>query len=198
MYILISLSLTFCRKRRVVSFFTSEGERVASYKTLLRNTRSILRSDPAMIISDGSRALRKATDAIYPGIPFQYCLNHKLNLVRKHIKPELKPYFLSMYRMFSNSPTIMTSLCYFNNLRSFLIHHAPEAYPHLISNSDYLFTYHTQPSILHKQLKTNNLIESVNSQIRFSLNHAIYLQKSSSLKRGIFCLIKKINYSLQA
>lgn len=138
-----------------------------------------------LFVIDGSRALRKAIDAVYgDNNPVQRCRNHKVKNVCDHLPLELKDQTKSgMKAAFKLSAE--EGMKRLETLASWFDREYPGAAASLREGLEEMFTINRLdlPASLRRSLATTNIIESPNSGVRMRTRRVTNWQGGSMVMR---------------
>lgn len=138
-----------------------------------------------LFVIDGSKALRKAIDAVYGGDnPVQRCRNHKVKNVVDHLPNELRDQAkCAMKAAFKLSAE--DGIKRLETLASWFDREYPGAAASLREGLEEMFTINrlSLPTSLRRSLATTNIIESPNSGVRMRTRRVTNWQDGSMVLR---------------
>ncbi|MGL4388333.1 MAG: IS256 family transposase, partial [Brevinema sp.] len=129
--------------------------------------------NPSLFISDSSYGITSAIEAVYPRSDIQHCFFHSvMNFINVGVNKEDKSNIKSHIRKIFDYADFENIHEYIDNF----INEFPEyAKTFCTMFSDkYLYTYMKYDKSLHKYLRTNNLLESINQKIDIHMSHSKY------------------------
>lgn len=166
--LLCALGITSEGKRQILGFSLTRTEDSNSWKQFVASlkTRGLTGDRLKLVIADDHPAIKGAVDTVYPSVPLQNCIVHKMrNVLRKTsyktkaaVAEDLKGIFKSQ----SKDEAIEKS----RSVVKKWYMTEPKAMESLRFNIEYCFTYFSFPKDLWSKVRTTNILEREFREVR--------------------------------
>lgn len=166
--LLCALGVRTSGERKILGFTLARSEDIENWKKLLTDIkkRGLEGNNLKLIIADDHPAIKTAAEGIYPGIPIQLCIVHKMRNVLKKtswknkaaIGADLKIIFQSQ----SEAEAIEKAK---QTVKKWYVAE-PKATESLRHNIEYCFTYMKFDKNLWSRIRTTNILEREFREVR--------------------------------
>lgn len=193
--LLIAIGITLDGKKEVIGYKLCKGETEVECTGFIDDLyrRGLKGKHLKLVITDGSKGIINGVNQVYPYARIQLCTVHKLrNILRdikekkKHrkglikeasaiFKSEDKPKAIKRYKRFINKWKDKED----------------KAVKTLKRDIEYYFEYYNFPRDERKSIRTNNVIERINREVRRVTRRIGYFQSSESLDIYTYLVFKE-------
>jgi transposase-like protein len=187
--LLAAVGLTKDGKRHVLGFVLGDRENDDSWTALIKDLlqRGLDRSLLALVISDDHKAIQSAVEKEL-GVPHQLCVVHKMrNALVRVAAPHRKEFyadFTDIYWAASKEEALMA----LGRLQAKWFGLYPKATNIATTNPEAFLTFMAQPQALWTILRSTNLIERFNRELRRRLKPAGALHGENALWKLIWAV----------
>lgn len=168
----------------VLGFCISQGERCVE---LLKDLRSRGLEGVEMFVSDEAGAIRHALEEVYPEVPWQYCVFHRLSALRKNVgAAEFRDKMLAeagcIFRAPSKQAAVEEAIAWAGRWKSL----SPWGVQEFMDGLTDSLTFYSLPSDWWKRARTNNPQERVIRTLRGRLDLMGCFYDESAVERAVF------------
>jgi len=180
--LLVAVGMTSDGQRHLLGFVLGDRENMVSWSALIKDllNRGMKREKLALVISDDHKAINSSVDQIL-GLPHQLCVAHKMRnaiaRVSSKVRSEFYRDFTSIYWAHSREEAFQS----IGHLRAKWQKLYPKATEIATSNPDRFLTFMEQPYHFWTILRTTNLIERFNRELRRRLRSAGAMHSENEL-----------------
>lgn len=165
--LLIALGISESGHREVLAFDYADSESYESWRELFRGLRARGIADVDLIVSDDHAGLVQALHETFHGTMWQRCQTHfsrNLNgTVPRALRPQVKALLTDLY----NSPTLNSAVARKEDLLNMLsVNGCQKAHDLLDESFADITAVFTLPSHYRRKLRTTNMIERLNEELR--------------------------------
>jgi putative transposase len=180
--LLASVGLTADGHAHVLGFILGDSESTDSWSALIKDllARGLNRQPLKLVISDDHKAIR-ASVAQELAVPHQLCVIHKMRNVRLRVAAKDRPEFLSDFKTAYWAESKDQALLSLGRLQARWEKLYPAATRTALADADHFLRFMDQPSELWTSLRSSNIIERFNRELRRRLNSAGALPGENSL-----------------
>jgi putative transposase len=199
--ILFALGVKEDDKKYMLSFKLAKSESEEEWLSFLNDLyrRGLKGLNLKLIISDNCKGLRGAVNFVYPYTPLQLCTIHKLRNILskiKHKRQNRKILIKEASSIFKSSNK-EEAIKRFNLFIKRWQNKEPFAVKTLKKDIEYYFAYFDFPPYLRNSLKSVNLLERVNRELRRIIRRIGYFQNQKSLDVFIYLTLKEQNLLIE-
>jgi transposase-like protein len=165
---LMAYGITWDGQREIVDFMISPSESEAAWWGFINrlHKRGLEGEALELVVSDGSPGLVKALEYLYPHVKHQRCWIHKLRNVADKVNVRDQALVLRGARKIYHAPHRKAAIEAFKRWRDAWINQYPRAVRCLEKDLESLLTCFDFPKELRKHIRTTNLIERFNKEVR--------------------------------
>jgi transposase-like protein len=180
--LLVALGLTADGHAHVLGFLLGDRESTDSWSTLLKEllARGLDRSILRLAISDDHKAIRAAVDQEL-AVPHQLCVVHKMRNARLRVASKDRRAFLRDFKAAYWAESKDQALLALGRLQATWQSAYPAATRTALADAEAFLRFMDQPRALWTTLRTSNLIERFNRELRRRLRSAGALPGEDSL-----------------
>lgn len=162
------LGVTHDNQREILGFTIARSESYADWHQLLLNLkkRGLTGHQLQLIISDGAEGLIKAVKHLFPQIPHQTCIVHKMRNVIGACSSQHKTALATDLKKIYQQTTMKQALLQAKTFAKKWYLTEPEAVNRLKYNFQSTLTYYHLPQSEWKQTRTNNILEREFRELR--------------------------------
>lgn len=153
-------------EREVLGWLDWRGETEVSWETLFNNLKVRGLRGVQLVVSDGHKGLVKAAGAAFPGAAWQECQAHFLRRAVEQVKMVDQKAFRSDVRAVLHAPDRERAMDEMKLLRERWEKKAPKAVAYVEEHLDSLLAVLDFPETHHKRLRTTNMVERVNEELK--------------------------------
>jgi transposase-like protein len=190
--VMVIVGITKAGKKRILQMSDIDTESENNVITLLQTLKSRGLRSPSIFIADSAPGITGAIETVFPCADIQHCFFHSIsNFIKVGINKEDKNKIKKHVRnIFDNAE--------FGNINNYIeefIEEFPEYAKKFCSmlSDKYLYTYMKYDKSLHKYLRTNNLLESINQKIDIHISHSKYFNSFDHFGSSLIKKIKDFN-----
>jgi transposase-like protein len=175
--ILVALGVTPEGKRHVLGFLLGDRESDDSWSALVKDllARGLDRSKIKLAISDDHKAIIAAVEKLL-AVPHQLCVVHKMRNVRVRIAAKDQKAFLADFRKIFWADSKEEAYTAIGALQATWRSRYPKAVELTCADPDRFLGFLSEPKAIWKTLRTSNLIERFNRELRRRLKPAGAMQ----------------------
>ena len=168
----------------VLGFGLSRGEEC---RTLLADLRQRGLENVQMFVSDESAAIRSALSEVYPEVPWQYCVFHRLAQLRKDIgATEYRDRMLAEAACIFRCPSRLAALEAAGLWRQRWQATNPSAVDHFLEDFSDSVNFYELPITWWKRVRTNNPLERFIRTLRQRLRPMGCFYDDAAIERAVF------------
>lgn len=192
--VLIALGVTATGKRQVLGVSVALSEAEAHWRAFLQGLQRRGLSGVQLLISDAHEGLNAARQAVFPSVPWQRCQFHLQQNAQSYVpKKEMKGEVASVIRAIFNAPNQVEA--------ERLLKHAVERYektaPRLAAWLEQTlpqgFTVFAFPERHRRCLRTSNVLERVNQEIKRRTRVARLFPHPAACERLVSAILMEIS-----
>lgn len=180
--LLAALGLTADGRAHVLGFLLGDRESTDSWSALLKDllARGLDRKSLRLAISDDHKAIRAAVDTVL-AVPHQLCVVHKMRNARLRVASKDRREFLRDFKAAFWAESKDHALLALGRLQARWEKSYPAATRTALTDADHFLRFMDQPRPLWTVLRSSNLIERFNRELRRRLRSAGALPGEDSL-----------------
>lgn len=180
--LLAALGLTANGRAHVLGFLLGDRESTDSWSALLKDliARGLDRKALRLAISDDHKAIRAAVDAEL-AVPHQLCVVHKMRNARLRVASKDRREFLNDFKGAFWAESKDQALLALGRLQARWEKSYPAATRTALADADHFLRFMDQPRALWTVMRTSNLIERFNRELRRRLRSVGALPGENSL-----------------
>lgn len=165
--LLIVLGVSESGHREVLAFDYADSESYESWRTLFRGLRERGIHDVDLIVSDDHAGLVQALHETFHGTMWQRCQTHFSRNLNGSIPRALRSQVKTLLTDLYNSPTLDAATARKNEMLDALSAHGCQKAHDLLDESFAdITTIFSLPAHYHRKLRTTNMIERLNEELR--------------------------------
>ena len=178
--LLVAMGLTKDGKRHLLGFLLGDKESTDSWSALLKEllARDLKRDALALVISDDHKAIRAAVQNVL-GIPHQLCVIHKMRNTLVRVAAPHRNEFYADFKAAFWADSREAALMALGRLEAKWINLYPKAVQCATADVENFLRFHDQPKPLWTILRSTNLIERFNRELRRRLRPAGAMQSEN-------------------
>jgi len=178
--LLVALGLTKDGKRHVLGLLLGDKESIDSWSALLKEllARGLERDVLALVISDDHKAIRAAVQNVL-GLPHQLCIIHKMRNTLVRVAAAHRQEFHADFKAAFWADSRQDALMALRRLEAKWIKIYPKAVQSATADAEHFLRFHDQPMPLWTILRSTNLIERFNRELRRRLRPAGAMQSEN-------------------
>jgi transposase-like protein len=178
--LLVALGLTKDGKRHLSGFLLGDKESTDSWSALLKEllARGLKRDALALVISDDHKAIRAAVHEVL-GLPHQLCVIHKMRNTLVRVAAPHRQEFYNDFKAAFWADSHHQALIALGRLEAKWIKLYPKAVQTACADAEHFLRFHDQPKPLWTVLRSTNLIERFNRELRRRLRPAGAMQSEN-------------------
>lgn len=175
--LLVAMGLTKDGKRHLLGFLLGDKESNDSWSALLKEllARGLKRDGLALVISDDHKAIRAAVHDVL-GLPHQLCVIHKMRNTLVRVAAAHRSEFYTDFKAAFWAESRQDALMALGRLEAKWIKLYPKAVQSATADAEHFLRFHDQPKPLWTVLRSTNLIERFNRELRRRLRPAGAMQ----------------------
>jgi transposase-like protein len=180
--LLVAIGLTADGRAHTLGFLLGDRESTDSWSALLKDllARGLDRRTLQLVISDDHKAIRSAVEQVL-AVPHQLCVVHKMRNVRLRVAAKDRREFLDDFKTAYWADSLETALLALGRLQARWEKIYPAATRTALADADHFLRFMDQPRPLWTTLRSSNLIERFNRELRRRLRSAGALPGENSL-----------------
>ena len=193
---LIAIGVTLEGKKEIIGFKMCRAESETECEGFINDLykRGLEGANLELVIMDGSKGLRGAVEKVYAYAEIQNCTVHKLRNILRDIKKK-KKHRKKLIKDASNIFQATNKQEAIKRYRSCIKKwetKEPKAIKTLKRNIDDYLVYYQFSKKEHKQLRTTNIIERLNREVRRVSNRIGYFQEKRSAHIYTYLVFKEL------
>ncbi len=153
-------------EREVLGWLDWRGETEVSWETLFNNLKARGLKGVRLVVSDAHGGLVQAAGAAFPGAAWQECQAHFLRRAVEQVKLVDQKAFRSDVGAVLHAPDRERAMDEMRLLRERWEKKAPKAVAYVEEHLDSLLAVLDFPETHHKRLRTTNMVERVNEELK--------------------------------
>jgi transposase-like protein len=180
--LLSAIGLTSSGKRIVLGFLLGDRENIDTWTALIKDllARGLVRENIAMVISDEHKAIVAAVEATL-GVKHQLCVVHKMRNALCRVQSKHRKAFYADFTAAYWASTKNDALRALGRLEASWGNIYPKATQTACANAESFLRFMDEPQGLWTTLRSTNLIERFNRELRRRLNPAGAMQSENEL-----------------
>ncbi len=193
--VLVAYGITLNGIRQIIDFRVVDTESKNKRTGFLQNLqiRELTDETLSLIVTDGSKALQKAVDNVYPIVLRQRCWAHKMRNVANYLKKKDKKESLFEAKKIYSADNLTEARRKFQLWESKWGRIYPKAVECIKKNWEELTAFYKTPKILWKKLRTTNIIERAFREVRRRTRTMSCFNNVESIERIVFAVISRLN-----
>lgn len=193
--VLVAYGIRGDGSRELISFLKVPSESQACWQSFLENLqmRGLQGKPLKLLVMDGGQGLWKAAQEVYPLIEKQLCWVHKLRNVAKHCPKRYRRECTAQASQIMNAPTSATAARRFRLWKAHWQDKAPKAVACLENDFDKLIPVFAFPQVIHKRIRSTNVIERCFREVRRRLKVMGCFPNTASCQRIIYTQFARFN-----
>lgn len=154
--------------RKLIGFTLARAEDENSWRELLENIkqRGLMGNALSLVVMDDSAGAKAAIDKIYPNVPIQNCLVHKLRSVQSKTSYKHKAAVTEDLKAITNADSPDEAIAAAKEIVKKWYIKEEKAMNSLKHNFEYCLTYFQFPKESWKKIRTTNIIEREFREVR--------------------------------
>jgi transposase-like protein len=181
-------------KRTVLGCSVSLSEAEVHWREFLSSLKKRGLDLPKSTTSDAHEGLKAALSAVFPGGPWQRCQFHLQQNAQAYVpKQAMKKPVAADIRAIFNAPSLVEAEDKLTKTVEKYRKSAPELSSWMESNLPEGFTVFTFPESVRRRLRTSNLMENLNHQIRRRTRVASIFPNAASCLRLVSAILMEIS-----
>lgn len=181
-------------KRMILGTSAQLSEAEIHWRTFLSSLKERGMSIPNTITSDAHEGLRKAITTVFPGVPWQRCQFHlQQNALGYVPKQSMKTQVSGDIRSIFDSRDKSSSLERLQQVAQSYAKSAPQLAKWLSDNIPQGLAIQDYPPKIRKKLRTSNMMENINKQIKRRTKVACLFPNTNSIERLVSALLQEIS-----
>ncbi|MDE3245677.1 MAG: IS256 family transposase [Acidobacteriota bacterium] len=153
-------------QREVLGWLDWRGETRVAWETLFRSLKDRGMKDVRLVVSDAHEGLVQAAEEAFPGAQWQECQAHFLRRAVEQVKVAEQKAFRADMRAVLHAPDRERAMDELNLLRGRWGKKAAKGVAYLEEHLDSLLAVLNFPEGHHKRLRTTNMVERVNQELK--------------------------------
>ncbi len=155
-------------ERKILGFTLERSEDIENWKKLLKQVkvRGLKGNNLKLVIADDHSSIKTATDSVYPDLPIQLCIVHKMRNVLKKTSFKNKTAVAGDLKTIFQSQTPEDALIKTKQTVKKWYVTEPKAMESLRFNIEYCFTYMQFPREIWTKIRTTNILEREFREVR--------------------------------
>ena len=199
--LLVAWGIDHGGNREVVDFRVARGEDAASWTAFLtdlerRGVRGENRwaEQLEMIVTDGAGGIESALDTVYPGVPRQLCVFHKVQAIASHLRDRSNraEILKGAARIYWGAGSAPQARARYRRWAQRWQEIEPEAVACFRADFDETLHYLTAPPTYRRALKTNNPIERLIEELERKFASVSVFANEQSWERITFLVWKHL------
>jgi len=180
--LLVALGITSQGKRYILGFLLGDRENIDSWTALLKDllNRGLNRSTLKLAISDEHKAIVSAVEQTL-GIEHQLCVIHKMRNALARVSSQYRKNFYADFTAAFWANSKNDAIFALGKLQAKWISLYPKAVQIATANTDSFLKFFDQPKHLWTILRSSNIIERFNRELRRRLRPAGAMQSENEL-----------------
>jgi transposase-like protein len=193
--ILCAYGISMLGKKELISFMQARYESEEAWFSFVDDLyrRGLVGKNLGLITHDGSPALSKAIDAVYPFIPKQRCWVHKLRNLASKLPKHAHENCLAEAKFIYKRDNRREAARAFEIWRAKWHAKYPKAVACLERDIDNMLTFYDFPVELRSKIRTTNAIERSFREIRRRIRPMSCFENAGSCDRIIYGVISHLN-----
>lgn len=165
--LLIALGISESGHREVLAFDYADSESYESWRELFKGLRARGMADVDLIVSDDHAGLVQALHETFHGTMWQRCQTHFSRNLNGHVPRALRPQVKALLTDLYNSPTLDSATARKEDLLNTLsANNCQKAHDLLDESFADITAVFALPSHYRRKLRTTNMIERLNEELR--------------------------------
>lgn len=194
MAILVAIGVSETGHRQILGTSVALSEQEAHWRSFLRNLQQRSLHGIKLFISDAHEGLKAARKAVFPSIPWQRCQFHLQQNAQSYVpKQDMKKEVAAGIRNIFNAPTETEAKRLLNQLLERYKKSAPRLVAWAEQNLQEGFTVFRYPSDHWRRIRTSNVLERVNREIRRRTRVATIFPNEASCSRLVSAVLMEIS-----
>jgi transposase-like protein len=187
--LLSAIGLTSGGKRIVLGFLLGDRENIDTWTALIKDllARGLMRENIAMVISDEHKAIIAAVETTL-GVKHQLCVVHKMRNTLCRVQSKYRKAFYADFTAAYWAPTKNEALRALGRLEASWGKLFPKATQIACANAEAFLRFMEEPQSLWTTLRSTNLIERFNRELRRRLDPAGAMQSENELWKLVWSI----------
>jgi len=191
--LLCAIGITESGRREFLGFILGGRESTKSWEDFLLHLRRRGLGDPSLIVLDGNAGLLNGIDTIFPGVPLQRCMVHKVRNIATYCPKTLKASVVSEAKRIFYATSKEEALNRFNEWKDRWVKEVPKAVECLEKDLDASLSFYSFPYRHWDKVWTTNIIERAFREFRRRIRAMDSFPTEESCLRIMFALAKLLN-----
>jgi transposase-like protein len=196
--VLVAIGVDSSGRRQILGVSVAISEAEAHWRTFLKSLQERGLTGVTLIISDDHAGLREARQALFPSVPWQRCQFHlQQNAAAYVTRQDLRKQVASDIRAIFNAPERAEA----ERLLKLAVHKYAQCQPKLADwmekNLPEGFTVFNFPPEHRRRLRTTNVLERTNREIRRRTRVATLFPNEASCLRLVSAVLMEISEDWQ-
>lgn len=181
-------------KRIVLGTSAQLSEAEIHWRTFLSSLKQRGMGQPDSVTSDAHEGLKKAITSVFPGIPWQRCQFHLQQNAQAYVpKLEMKTKVAAHIRSIFDAEDKTASLSRLEQVSQIYEKSAPQLSSWLLKNIHEGLTLQDYPPQIRRKIRTSNMMENINKQIKRRTKVACLFPNIDSIVRLVSALLQEIS-----
>lgn len=187
--LLVALGVTESGHRHVLGVLLGDKESLDSWSALLKDllARGLNRDAIALVISDDHKAIRAAVDQVL-GVAHQLCVVHKMRNAMVRVGRNHRAAFYRDFTAVYWAESKDQALLALGRLQATWNHIYPKAVQTAVADAEHFLRFMEQPKSLWTSLRSTNIIERFNREIRRRLDSAGAMHSENELWKLVWAV----------
>lgn len=187
--LLVALGVTESGHRQVLGFLLGDKESLDSWSALLKDllARGLNRDRLALVISDDHKAIRSAVDQVL-GTAHQLCVVHKMRNALVRVGRQHRTAFYHDFTAVYWAESKDQALLALGRLQATWNKIYPKAVQTAAANAEHFLRFMDQPKSLWTSLRSTNIIERFNRELRRRLDSAGAMHSENELWKLVWAV----------
>ncbi len=191
--LLCAIGITASGKREFLGFILGGRESRVSWEDFLLHLKRRGLSEPSLIVLDGNPGLLKAVEALFPGVPLQRCMVHKVRNIAVYCPKTLKATVVAEAKRLFYATNKEEALNRFSEWKDRWSSVVPKAVECLEKDLDVSLAFYSFPYRHWERIRTTNIIERAFREFRRRIKVMDSFPTEESCIRIMFALAKLLN-----
>jgi transposase-like protein len=193
----VLIAVGICRntgKRMVLGTSAQLSEAEVHWRTFLSSLKERGMAIPDTVTSDAHEGLKKAITCVLPGVPWQRCQFHLQQNAMVYVpKQEMKAQVAKDIRQIFNAPNRQAAQQSLEYVAQSYAKSAPQLSLWMLDNIPEGLTIQDYPEKIRRKLRTSNMMENINKQIKRRTKVACLFPNTNSILRLVSALLQEIS-----
>jgi len=191
--LLCAIGITEKGRREFLGFMLGGRESIVSWEDFLLHLKRRGLKPPSLIVLDGNQGLLSSISTLFPGVPIQRCIVHKVRNISSYCPKSLKGVVTSEAKRVFYATNKEEALIRFKDWRERWIIEVPKAVECLEKDLDVSLAFYSFPYRHWERIRTTNIIERAFREFRRRIKVMDSFPTEESCVRIMFALAKLLN-----